>query len=176
MPAHGEFAGFRQLDLLEHVSRSPVGSAAHGHDERGDAAGDVAELVDIARDCRWVNALWPEAASQGRVAGLNMAGRPVAYPGSLSRNVMRVYDLDVLTVGYANPPEAEGYRIFQKGGAAHRYYRQLVFKDDCLVGAVMINRIEQGGVLRSLIENRVPIDLPPETLMEPGFNFGRLIS
>jgi nitrite reductase (NADH) large subunit len=84
------------------------------------AAGDVAEMVDIARGCRWVNALWPEAAAQGRVAGLNMAGRSVAYPGSLSRNVMRVFGLDVLTVGNANPPDNSGFRIVQAGGAAMR--------------------------------------------------------
>ena len=139
------------------------------------AAGDVAEMVDIARGCRWVNALWPEAAGQGRVAGLNMAGREVAYPGSLSRNVMRVFDLDVLTVGNVTPREDAGYRIVQTGGDALKYYRRLVLKDDLLVGAVMINRIEQGGVLRSLIENRIPIRLPPESLVAPGFNFGRLL-
>jgi NAD(P)H-nitrite reductase large subunit len=139
------------------------------------AAGDVAEMVDIARGCRWVNALWPEAAGQGRVAGLNMAGREVAYPGSLSRNVMRVFGLDVLTVGNANPQDGENYRIVQSGGPARNEYRRLVLQGDILVGAVMINRIEQGGVLRSLIENRVPIRLPPETLMTPGFNFGWLL-
>ncbi len=61
------------------------------------AAGDVAESIDIARQCPWVNAIWPEAAIQGRIAGLNMAGRAVAFAGSLSRNVMRVYDLDALS-------------------------------------------------------------------------------
>jgi nitrite reductase (NADH) large subunit len=139
------------------------------------AAGDVAEMVDIARRCRWVNALWPEAAGQGRVAGLNMAGRAVAYPGSLSRNVMRVFGLDVLTVGNANPPENAGFRVVQAGGAARGYYRRLVLKDGILVGAVMINRIEQGGVLRALIENRTPIGLPPEALVARGFNFGQLL-
>jgi nitrite reductase (NADH) large subunit len=139
------------------------------------AAGDVAEMVDIARRCRWVNALWPEAAAQGRVAGLNMAGRSVAYPGSLSRNVMRVFGLDVLTVGNANPPDNAGFRVVQAGGAARAYYRRLVLRDDVLVGAVMINCIEQGGVLRALIENRTPIRLPPEALVAPGFNFGQLL-
>ncbi len=139
------------------------------------AAGDVAEMVDIARGCPWVNALWPEAACQGRVAGLNMAGRPVAYPGSLSRNVMRVFDLDVLTVGNANPREDAGCRVLQAGGAAQGCYRRLVLRDDVLVGAVMINRVEQGGVLRALIENRMAIRVSPESLMTPGFNFGRLL-
>jgi len=139
------------------------------------AAGDVAEAVDLARGCRWVNALWPEAAAQGRVAGFNMAGRPVVYPGSLSRNVMRIFDLDVLTVGIANPGRDEGCRIVTDGGPGLGYYRRLVLKDQRLVGAVLINRIEQGGVLRALIDNRTPLRLPPERLLAPNFNFGRLL-
>ena len=139
------------------------------------AAGDVAELHDLARDCRWVNALWPEAANQGRVAGYNMAGRRVAYPGSLSRNVMRVFDLDVLTVGNANPRDENGFITVSTGGPAHGLYRRLVIKEDRLVGAVLIGDIEQGGVLRALIENRTPLRLPAERLLRSGFNFGQLL-
>jgi NAD(P)H-nitrite reductase large subunit len=139
------------------------------------AAGDTAEAIDIARQTRWVNAIWPEAAAQGRVAGLNMAGRRVRYPGSLSRNVMRVYDLDVMTVGYANPGKDEGFRQVSTGGENQGYYRSLVFRDDILVGAVLINRIEQGGVLRALIENRIPVRVPANILMSPGFNFSKLL-
>jgi NAD(P)H-nitrite reductase large subunit len=139
------------------------------------AAGDAAEAVDIARQKRWVNAIWPEAAVQGRIAGQNMVGRRVRYPGSLSRNVMRVYDLDVMTLGYANPDVRAGVRTVQTGGKDQGYYRSLVFREDILVGAVLINRIEQGGVLRALIENRVPIRLPDGILMAPGFNFSKLL-
>jgi NAD(P)H-nitrite reductase large subunit len=139
------------------------------------AAGDAAESIDIARQVRWVNAIWPEAAAQGRVAGQNMAGRRVRYPGSLSRNVMRVYDLDVMTVGYANPGKDEGLRLVSTGGENQGYYRRLVFRDEMLVGAVLINGIEQGGVIRALIENRTPVRVPEKVLMSPSFNFSKLL-
>jgi NAD(P)H-nitrite reductase large subunit len=139
------------------------------------AAGDAAESIDIARRVRWVNAIWPEAAAQGRVAGQNMAGRRVRYPGSLSRNVMRVYDLDVMTVGYANPGKDEGLRLVSTGGENQGYYRRLVFRDEMLVGAVLINGIEQGGVIRALIENRTPVRVPEKVLMSPSFNFSKLL-
>jgi NAD(P)H-nitrite reductase large subunit len=87
---------------------------------------------------------------------------------------MRVFGLDVLTVGNANPHKDSGFRVLQAGGAAQGYYRRLLLRDDVLVGAVMINRVEQGGILRALIENRMPIRMPPEALIAPGFNFGRL--
>ena len=139
------------------------------------AAGDVAELIDLARGRRWVNALWPEAASQGRVAGYNMAGRQVAYPGSLSRNVMRVFELDVLTLGDVNPEDPSGHEIVQYGGPTSNIYRRLVIKENRLVGAVLINEIEQGGILRALIQNRVPLRLPATKMVRRGFNFGQLL-
>ncbi len=140
------------------------------------AAGDVAESIDLARQVRWVNAIWPEAAVQGRIAGFNMAGRPVRYPGSLSRNVMRVYGLDVMTLGIAHPGTDEGFQVIRSGGEHKGYYRCLVFRDNTLVGAVMVNRIEQGGVLRALIENQVPLAIPKGSLAKPDFNFGKLLN
>ena len=63
----------------------------------------------------------------------------------------------------------------QTGGKDQGYYRRLVFREEILVGAVLINRIEQGGVLRALIENRVPIRVPEGVLTAPGFNFSKLL-
>ncbi len=135
------------------------------------AAGDAAECIDIARQKRRVNAIWPEAASQGRTAGLNMAGRPVPYTGSLSRNVMRVFDLDVMTIGLVNPqPEDEGLEVIRRHDPVCGTYRKLVLRGDVLVGAMLINAIEQGGVLLSLIQNRTRLAIEPARLLEPGFN------
>ena len=77
------------------------------------AAGDVAEAVDLARRTRWVNAIWPEAVAQGRLAGMNMAGRPVAGSGSLGRNVIRIFDLDIMTGGIVSPPTVDGFNILR---------------------------------------------------------------
>jgi NAD(P)H-nitrite reductase large subunit len=140
------------------------------------AAGDVAEARDLARNCPWVNAIWPEAAVQGRIAGLNMAGRAVRYPGSLSRNIMRVFDLDVMTLGLANADGVEGVRVLRAGGPANGWFRSLVLREDTLVGATLINKVEQGGILRALIEHRGPLRLPAGALLSPDFDFARLLS
>lgn len=139
------------------------------------AAGDVAESVDIARKSRWVNAIWPEAVAQGRIAGYNMAGRSVSYRGSLSRNVIRIFGLDVLTAGWVSPPAGEGYEAVSRFHARSRHYRKLVFKGEKLVGAVLVNGIEQGGALVSLIQREISVRPPREALLDPGFNFGTLI-
>ena len=139
------------------------------------AAGDVAESVDIARKAPWINAIWPEAADQGRIAGMNMAGRAVEYRGTLSRNVMRIFGLDLMTLGVVNPDVGSGYEVFIKHDHRRKTYRKLVFREEFLVGAILINRMEQGGILLSLIRNEIPMTIPREDLLNPGFNFGKLM-
>jgi len=139
------------------------------------AAGDVAESIDIARQAPWVNAIWPEAVAQGRIAGMNMAGHPVAYPGSLGRNVIRLFGLDVMTAGLVAPSEAEGCETLSVTDSRVRTYRKLVFKGDRLVGMVLVNTIEQGGVLTAMIQSAATIRPPREALLKPAFNFRQLM-
>ena len=105
-----------------------------------------------------------------------MARRRTAYKGSLSRNVIRIFGMDVMTAGLITPPDPEGYDIRNVRDPKAKIYRKLVFRGDRLVGMVMVNRIEQGGVLMSLIQSETPIRLPREVLLKPGFNFRQLIS
>ena len=130
------------------------------------AAGDVAESVDIARKTRWVNAIWPEAAAQGRLAGMNMAGRAVTGHGSLGRNVIRIFDLDVMTAGWIHPPDDPRYEVLTGFHPRTNTYRRLVFEDDRLIGAVLVNRIESGGILTAMIQNQLPIIIPRRELLQ----------
>ena len=139
------------------------------------AAGDVAELVDIARNTPWVNAIWPEAVNQGRIAGMNMAGREVAYPGSLGRNTIRVFNMDVMAGGLVNPPSDGSYDVLTSVDKRDKTYRKLVFRKDKLVGLMMVNKIEQGGILLSLVRNRTPVMIPKENLLDRSFNFKQLV-
>jgi NAD(P)H-nitrite reductase large subunit len=138
------------------------------------AAGDVAEYVDIARKTPWVNAIWPEAVNQGRLAGMNMAGRPVALKGSLSRNVIRIFDLDVMTCGLVNPSDHPDHQVISEINPRKSLYRKLVFKNDILVGMVMVNQIDQGGLFASLIQSETPIRIPKEAMLNSGFNYKQL--
>jgi NAD(P)H-nitrite reductase large subunit len=141
------------------------------------AAGDVAEHFDIARKARRVNAIWPVAVEQGRLAGMNMAGRKVSYPGSLSRNVIRIFGTDVLTAGMVDPPGNGEFESMRSYNEHAKTYRKLVFRDDKLVGLVMVNGVEQGGVLMSLIHNEIPVrtGTPRERLAAPSFNYSQLL-
>lgn len=139
------------------------------------AAGDVAEHFDIVRKTRWVNAIWPVAVEQGRIAGLNMAGRKVAYSGSLSRNVVRIFGTDILTAGIVNPPADGNFESISRHDARSKTYRKLIFREDKLVGLIMLNHVEQGGVLMSLIHHEIPIRIPREKLLSQSFNYSQLL-
>jgi NAD(P)H-nitrite reductase large subunit len=118
-----------------------------------------------------VNAIWPEAVEQGRIAGMNMAGRSVAYRGSLSRNVIRIFGLDVMTGGMVNPPPGDSqYEILCFDSPRLKIYRKLVFRGDTLVGMVMVNGIKQGGVFISLMQRRTPVTIPKAAMLDPSFN------
>jgi NAD(P)H-nitrite reductase large subunit len=139
------------------------------------AAGDVAETIDIARNTPWVNAIWPEAVNQGRMAGMNMAGKAAAYKGSLSRNVIRIFDMDIMAGGVVNPPPDTLYKTISYKPPRQNGYRKLVFQGNNLVGMTLVNDIAQGGILLSMIQNRIPINVPRDALLDRGFNFSRLM-
>lgn len=139
------------------------------------AAGDVAESIDIARNTRWVNAIWPEAVSQGRMAGMNMAGREVIYKGSLSRNTIRIFNLDVMTAGVVDPPHDGQYEILTAVNERLKTYRKLVFLEDRLVGMTLVNSIEQGGILVALIQSEAPVKIPKQKMLAPSFNYRQLL-
>jgi NAD(P)H-nitrite reductase large subunit len=65
------------------------------------AAGDAAQAMDVLRGEPWINALWPCAAEQGRIAALNMAGEEAAYKGSMRMNSVQFFDLAVISAGLA---------------------------------------------------------------------------
>ena len=116
------------------------------------AAGDVAESTDCLTGKRQLNAIQPNAVEQGRVAALNMAGRPTAYKGSFVFNVLTTLGLAASSFG-----EWEGVSggEYTEALDESRYrYLNLQFDDDCMVGANCVGFSEHVGALRGLIEGR----------------------
>ena len=122
------------------------------------AAGDCAEGKDVARGKAWVNAIWPVGVEQGRIAGWNMAGRVVANPGGLSRNVIRIFDLDVMTAGVVNPDREEPeLRSVAAGNRRLGLYRKLVLRGEVPVGMALVNQIDEGGIMMRMINETRPV-------------------
>jgi len=117
------------------------------------AAGDVAESADCVTGERQLNAIQPNAVEQGRIAALNMAGRPAYFQGSLVFNVLTTLGLVASSFGqWQGTPGGESTEVFDES----RYrYLSLQFDCDRLVGANCVGLSEHVGALRGLIEGRL---------------------
>jgi len=98
------------------------------------AAGDVARGRNRVSGALEVHAIEPTAQEHGRVVGANMAGRDVAYRGSLVMNIVEVCELDVASFGQWEDGGAEVYTAVR---ADRSQYRKLVFDGGRLTGAVI---------------------------------------
>ncbi len=120
------------------------------------AAGDVAQGYDITTEKKEVNALWPIAVEQGRIAGLNMAGVDTAYIGSIGMNSIEFFDVPVISIGIIKPKDTSLKEIILKDEAKSSY-RKVVLKDDIIVGAILLGNVENAGIYLKLMKERINI-------------------
>lgn len=139
------------------------------------AAGDVAETVDMFSGERVVNAIWPEALNQGRIAGLNMAGAATPYEGSMAMNVTSVLQMPVVSIGAWNLQPGDRYQIREVRDDWKRSYRKLVFDGDQLVGAMLVGRFDDAGILHNMIRTRTTFTLKPDHLAPATVRWGTVL-
>ena len=120
------------------------------------AAGDVAEGLNLITGQRQVIATWPNACSQGRTAGINMAGGMDKNEG-LSSNICGFLGSAIASVGITNPENGDFDEVVADEPAKGRYRKLVWNKSDELVGAVLMGKVADIGVISSLIRNRVKI-------------------
>jgi NAD(P)H-nitrite reductase large subunit len=124
------------------------------------AAGDVARGRNLVSGEREVHAIEPTAQEHGRVAGANMAGRDVAYRGSLVMNIVEVCHLDVASFGEW---EDRGAEVFAATQPRHFGYRKLLFRGGRLTGAIICARsadiwaTNDVGMLKGLVQSGVDL-------------------
>lgn len=122
------------------------------------AAGDVAEARDLLSGERAVTPIWPSAYNQGLNAGINMAGAKLPYPGGLAMNSLTFLGLGTISIGLTNPPRDTGFEVHLHQDPEHFVYRKMIFKDDKLVGAILIGDLDHAGIYGSFIRHGLPVD------------------
>ncbi len=110
------------------------------------AAGDVAQGPDLLGGEPTVHAIQPTAVDHGRVAGANMAGREVHYPGSLLMNILDACGLQCASFGrWGEATEAMTIR-----NPDRPVYRKLLWTGDQVTGAVFLGPANDLGMLNDL--------------------------
>lgn len=117
------------------------------------AAGDAAQAPDFHSGRRISAGLWPAAVDQGHIAGRNMAGERVSYPGNLKKNVSRIAGVAFASMGdFSSDRVAE---TILASDPARDVYRKLCFdRRGALIGAVLVGQLDDVGVIHGLISGR----------------------
>lgn len=131
------------------------------------AAGDVAETRDRLTGETLVHAIFPNAVEQGRVAGFNLGGYAIAYPGAERFNSLKHLGLPVVVAGLKQGDEVLQDR---RDGSL----RTLYLADNRLVGFQLVGDTRHAGSLHSLVQRGANVQAIKGRLLEPSFGAGKL--
>lgn len=131
------------------------------------ACGDVAEAYDFIFDTNRVVAIWPNAYIGGRIAGFNMAGEPREYDGCTVMNAFSYFGIAMASAGMFNPAPDAGCEVLSQ--ASGPVYKKAVLKQGRIVGFILMEEIEQAGVLFSLMRSRTDVASFKDKLLTKGF-------
>lgn len=131
--------------LVSHYFRSSVPNIY--------AAGDACQGRDFSTGTFAVHAIQPTAVEHGRVAALNMAGRPTFYPGSFNMNILDT--LGLISTSFGLWMGVDGGEQSELSDPQRYRYINLQFQDDVMVGATVLGHTQHVGVLRGLIQGKV---------------------
>jgi NAD(P)H-nitrite reductase large subunit len=133
------------------------------------AAGDCAQGIDMLQKKQEVIAIWPVAARQGRIAGLNMCGIRKEYAGLFAMNSVQICDIPTISIGITNPPEERGYEVLQSLNKDTGSYKKIVVKDGRVAGVILIRSIERAGVYGMLIKEGIEVQGFKDQLLRDDF-------
>lgn len=119
------------------------------------AAGDVAKFFDPTIGQHHTMGTWDNALAHGRIAGLNMAGGHEAYV-DVPTYTSPLFDVNIAVVGTAesNNPELQAIALREPGEKGNENYRKLFFRENKLVGVVMIGSPKGRKKLVDVVKNQ----------------------
>ena len=142
------------------------------------AAGDVCETFDIARNQSFINAIWPMAVEQGRIAGLNMAGQDRQYAGSVRMNsIGNFIGIPAMSMGVTRSDECsyvdEECHFQEVKKRTKNTYKKIILKNGCIVGAIFIGvgQTQRCGIISILLRRQIEVSDYIQTLISNNLSF-----
>ena len=119
------------------------------------AAGDVAEFFDPTIGMHHTMGTWDNAMAHGRVVGVNMAGGHQPYV-DVPTYTSPLFDVNIAVVGTTESGSAEIETLARRepGEKGNENYRKLFFRDDKLVGVLMIGSPKGRKKLVDFVKNQ----------------------
>ncbi len=132
------------------------------------AAGDVAQADLLLGDGKLPIPVFPNAARQGRIAGVNMAGGEARWRGGIAMNAVEVLGLPTVSVGLTSPGDDQ-CEILSELNEEEEQYRKIVLRDDRVVGAIFIGDIDRAGIITGLVRERIDVSEFKDLLLTKEF-------
>jgi len=130
------------------------------------AAGDVAEHKGRSYG------IWPAAQRQGEIAGVNMAGGDVFYEGTVVSNTLKVVGIDLTAAGDIDAEEK--LECVVKSDREKCVYCKVAFKEDKIVGCILLGDVEGKSEILSAVEKNIDIKQIKESILKEGYEFKKL--
>ncbi|TMC97173.1 MAG: NAD(P)/FAD-dependent oxidoreductase [Chloroflexi bacterium] len=127
------------------------------------SAGDVAEFYDPTIGKHHTMGTWDNAMAHGRIVGVNMAGGHEAYI-DVPTYTSPLFDVNIAVVGTAetNNPELQPIALREPGEKGNENYRKLFFRENKLVGVLMIGSPKGRKKLVEIVKNQQVIETSAE--------------
>ena len=138
------------------------------------AAGDVVQSFDLAYRNSAVNAFWPNAIEQGRIAGLNMIEQNVKYEGSMVMNSIEFFGLPAISMGITRPGGLEFEEVVFLD-EKRNVYKKFVLRENHLVGMIAVGDVKNCGIFLNLIKEETDISLIKKELTSEAFSYADML-
>ncbi|WP_321495441.1 FAD-dependent oxidoreductase [uncultured Desulfobacter sp.] len=123
------------------------------------AAGDVAEFKGL------VYGIWPAAMEQGKIAGANMAGKDMIYPGTTMANTLKVVGIDLASAG-----EIDAENKFESQTVStENMYKKIVIDNNRIIGCIMLGETKTFGRVTKLMSSRSDISPVKDKILKGDF-------
>jgi NAD(P)H-nitrite reductase large subunit len=130
------------------------------------AAGDIAEVREQIGGKQGSYAIWPNAIEQGRIAGLNMANKHVTYPGAEVVNVLDVFDIPIVAMGFTSN-DIRNYEVISR--FTPNSSKKLLIQNNRIVGLQYIGSLRNVGTFYGLMKKGTDIHSIKERILDDNF-------
>lgn len=135
-------------------------------------AGDCAEFNDSILGERIQLGNWVNAQMQGKIAGLNMVGRKAPFR-LVSFYTTQGFGITIAFVGDVRP--AADQLIINRGLADEGSYARIIVKEGEIIGATLMNRTAELGLISKLIEKDFKVSGWEQELRNAKFDLKSLV-
>ncbi len=123
--------------------------------------GDIYAAGDVCNHKGMNYGIWPAALTQGKIAGINMAGGNETYPGTVMANSLKVAGINLASAGNIDADNKHGKIVTSTATK----YQKIVIENEMILGCIMLGETSQfNQITRHIQEKTTLADIPDELL------------